>query len=80
MLDQAVSEMKEDLVKMRQASAEVFSTQKMLDTKYKQAQATAVSTAPHCVVLPWILQIPVAASRYTDVLSALCVMYCCCAV
>ncbi|KAL3155964.1 hypothetical protein ABBQ32_012958 [Trebouxia sp. C0010 RCD-2024] len=41
MLDQAVSEMKEDLVKMRQASAEVFSTQKMLETKYTQAQASA---------------------------------------
>ena len=49
MLDQAVSEMKEDLVKMRQASAEVFSTQKMLETKYKQAQASAVSySAPLC--------------------------------
>ena len=43
MLDQAVSEMKEDLVKMRQASAEVLSTQKMLETKYTQAQASAVS-------------------------------------
>ena len=42
MLDQAVAEMKEDLVKMRQASAEVFSTQKMLQTKYTQAQASAV--------------------------------------
>lgn len=46
MLDQAVSEMKEDLVKMRQASAEVFSTQKMLQTKYTQAQASAVCSAP----------------------------------
>ena len=43
MLDQAVAEMKEDLVKMRQASAEVMSTQKMLETKYTQAQASAVS-------------------------------------
>lgn len=42
MLDQAVSEMKQDLVKMRQASAEVYSTQKMLETKYTQAQASAV--------------------------------------
>lgn len=41
MLDQAVAEMKEDLVKMRQASAEVMSTQKMLETKYTQAQASA---------------------------------------
>ncbi|KAL0046759.1 hypothetical protein WJX82_009334 [Trebouxia sp. C0006] len=41
MLDQAVSEMREDLVKMRQASAEVMSTQKMLESKYSQAQASA---------------------------------------
>ena len=45
MLDQAVSEMKEDLIKMRQASAEVMSTQKMLETKYTQAQTSAVSAA-----------------------------------
>lgn len=45
MLDQAVSEMKQDLVKMRQASAEVYSTQKMLETKYTQAQASAVRSA-----------------------------------
>ena len=44
MLDQAVSEMREDLVKMRQASAEVMSTQKMLESKYSQAQASAVSS------------------------------------
>ena len=51
MLDQAVAEMKEDLVKMRQASAEVFSTQKMLQTKYTQAQASAVSSvSPVCFV------------------------------
>lgn len=43
MLDQAVSEMKEDLVKMRQASAEVMSTQRMLESKFTQAQASAVS-------------------------------------
>lgn len=43
MLDQAVSEMKEDLVKMRQASAEVMSTQNMLESKYRQAQTAAVS-------------------------------------
>ncbi len=48
MLDQAVSEMKEDLVKMRQASAEVMSTQKMLESKYSQAQASAVSYFCHC--------------------------------
>lgn len=46
MLDQAVSEMKQDLVKMRQASAEVYSTQKMLETKYTQAQASAVRSVP----------------------------------
>ena len=43
MLDQAVSEMKEDLIKMRQASAEVMSTQTMLESKYRQAQTSAVS-------------------------------------
>ena len=48
MLNQAVSEMKEDLVKMRQASAEVFSTQKMLETKYTQAQASAVRGSSQC--------------------------------
>lgn len=56
MLDQAVSEMKEDLVKMRQASAEVFSTQKMLETKYTQAQASAVSIAPHPTLLSQCLK------------------------
>lgn len=42
MLDQAVSEMKEDLIKLRQASAEVMSTQNMLESKYRQAQTSAV--------------------------------------
>lgn len=49
MLDQAVSEMREDLVKMRQASAEVMSTQKMLESKYSQAQASAVNALPSCL-------------------------------
>lgn len=40
-LDQAVLEMQEDLVKMRQASAQVIASQKQLENKYKQAQATA---------------------------------------
>jgi phage shock protein A len=40
-LDQTVIEMQEDLVKMRQASAQVIASQKQLENKYKQAQATA---------------------------------------
>lgn len=40
-LDQTVLEMQEDLVKMRQASAQVVASQKQLENKYKQAQATA---------------------------------------
>ena len=53
MLDQAVSEMREDLVKMRQASAEVMSTQKMLESKYGQAQASAVSTHAVVFITSW---------------------------
>ena len=51
MLDQAVGEMKEDLVKMRQASAEVMSTQNMLETKYRQAQTSAVSSQATCLIV-----------------------------
>jgi len=40
-LDQVVTEMQEDLIKMRQASAQVMASQKQLDAKFKQAQATA---------------------------------------
>lgn len=40
-LDQAVVEMQEDLIKMRQASAQVLASQKQLEAKYKQAQSTA---------------------------------------
>jgi len=40
-LDQTVIEMQEDLIKMRQASAQVIASQKQLETKYKQAQATS---------------------------------------
>jgi len=40
-LDQTVNEMQEDLVKMRQAAAQVMASQKQLENKYKQAQATA---------------------------------------
>lgn len=53
MLDQAVSEMREDLVKMRQASAEVMSTQKMLESKYGQAQASAVSHHVFVFITSW---------------------------
>ena len=41
MLDQTVNEMQEDLIKMRQASAQVMASQKQLEAKYKQAQATS---------------------------------------
>ncbi len=41
MLEQTVNEMQEDLIKMRQASAQVMASQKQLEMKYKQAQATA---------------------------------------
>jgi len=41
MLDQTVSEMSEDLIKMRQATAQVMASQKQLETKFKAAQQTA---------------------------------------
>ncbi len=41
MLEQTVSEMQEDLIKMRQASAQVMASQKQLENKYKQASQTA---------------------------------------
>lgn len=41
MLDQTVNEMQEDLVKMRQAAAQVMASQKQLEMKHKQAQTTA---------------------------------------
>lgn len=41
LLDQVVTEMQEDLIKMRQAAAQVMASQKQLEAKYKQAQATA---------------------------------------
>lgn len=34
--------MQEDLIKMRQASAQVMASQKQMEAKYKQAQSTAV--------------------------------------
>eukprot|EP00879_Flechtneria_rotunda_P000682 GHRR01000799.1.p1 GENE.GHRR01000799.1~~GHRR01000799.1.p1 ORF type:complete len:296 (+),score=125.22 GHRR01000799.1:142-1029(+) len=40
-LDQVVIEMQEDLIKMRQASAQVMASQKQMEAKFKQAQATA---------------------------------------
>ena len=42
MLDQTVNEMQEDLIKMRQASAQVMASQKQIENKYNQAQTTAV--------------------------------------
>lgn len=41
LLDQVVSEMQEDLIKMRQASAQVMASQKQMEAKFKQSQATA---------------------------------------
>lgn len=41
LLDQTVLEMNEDLIKMRQASAQVLASQKQLENKYKAAQTTA---------------------------------------
>ncbi|KAL2652083.1 hypothetical protein R1flu_020211 [Riccia fluitans] len=41
LLDQTVNEMNEDLVKMRQASAQVLASQKQLENKYKAANQTA---------------------------------------
>lgn len=41
LLDQVMNEMTEDLIKMRQASAQVMASQKQLEAKYKQAQATS---------------------------------------
>lgn len=41
-LEQAVEDMQNDLVKMRQASAQVMASQKQIERKYEQAQTTAV--------------------------------------
>lgn len=41
LLDTVVQEMQDDLIKMRQAAAQVLASQKQLEAKYKQAQATA---------------------------------------
>eukprot|EP00270_Netrium_digitus_P017649 TRINITY_DN652_c0_g1_i1.p1 TRINITY_DN652_c0_g1~~TRINITY_DN652_c0_g1_i1.p1 ORF type:complete len:354 (-),score=136.68 TRINITY_DN652_c0_g1_i1:156-1217(-) len=41
MLDQTVDEMADDLAKMRQATAQVLATQKILENKYKQAAQTS---------------------------------------
>lgn len=40
-LDQVVNEMQEDLIKMRQASAQVMASQKQMEAKFKVAQDTA---------------------------------------
>lgn len=41
MLDQAVNEMQNDLVKLRQASAQVIASQRQLEAKFSQAKDTA---------------------------------------
>lgn len=40
-LDQALTDMQQDLVKMRQATAQVIASQKQLENKYTQAKTTA---------------------------------------
>ena len=40
-LDQTVNEMNGDLIKMRQATAQVMASQKQLENKYNSAQKTA---------------------------------------
>lgn len=42
-LDQAVEDMQTDLIKLRQAAAEVTASEKRMQAKYEQAQKTAVS-------------------------------------
>ena len=41
MLDQTVSEMQNDLIRMRQASAQVLASQKQVEAKYAAAEQTA---------------------------------------
>jgi phage shock protein A len=41
MLDQTVNEMQNDLIRMRQSSAQVLASQKQIEAKYKQAQTTS---------------------------------------
>jgi len=41
LLDRVVTEMQEDLVKMRQATAQVIASERQMGAKYKQSQATA---------------------------------------
>ncbi|XP_002978623.2 probable membrane-associated 30 kDa protein, chloroplastic [Selaginella moellendorffii] len=43
LLDQTVLEMNEDLIKMRQASAQVLASQKQLENKYRQAEENSQS-------------------------------------
>ena len=52
-LDQAVTDMQSDLVKMRQASAQVIASQKRLQNKFDQAQSAAVRARRH---LPCLMQ------------------------
>jgi len=59
-LDQVVTEMQEDLVKMRQATAQVMASQKGLEAKYKQAQDTADE---------WLRRAELAVSKSEDELA-----------
>lgn len=60
LLDQTVVEMSEDLSKMRQATAQVLASQKQLENKYKQAQATSDD---------WYRRAQLAVSKGDDVLA-----------
>lgn len=52
-LEQAVEDMQNDLVKMRQASAQVMASQKQIERKFEQAQTTAVRHT-HAMVSPCV--------------------------
>ena len=60
LLDTVVTEMQEDLIKMRQAAAQVMASQKQMEAKYKQAQATADD---------WLRRAELAVSKNEDELA-----------
>lgn len=59
-LDQAVLDMQGDLIKMRQAAAQVIGSQRQLEAKFKQAQATADE---------WLRRAELAVSKNEDELA-----------
>lgn len=60
MLDQAVIDMKFDLMKMKEAANEVFATQKSLEDKYRSATASSAS---------WLQRAELALSKGEDELA-----------